>query len=84
MEAMRRVDEIDHLRHALPAAGHVARRAGEPRDDVEATVLGCLAPGPLPVSEVVARVVADGRADEHDVLQALARLRERGAVDLLA
>jgi hypothetical protein len=84
MEAMRRVDEIDHLRHALPAAVHVANQAGEPRDDVETTVLGCLAPGPLPVSEVVARVAANGRADEHDVLQALARLRERGAVALLA
>ncbi len=82
MEAMRRVDEIGHLRTALPAAARVAARADDPRDDVEAAVLARLAPGPLAVSEVVAGVVADGRADDYDVLQALARLRERGIVDL--
>jgi hypothetical protein len=84
MEAMRRVDEIDHLRHALPAATQVAALASDPRDVVETTVLDCLAPGSLPVSEVVARVVAGGGADDYDVLRALARLRERGAVGLLS
>lgn len=85
MEAMRRVDEIDHLRHALPAAaGVVALAGGDAHDDVETAVLDCLAPGSLPVNKVVVTVVADGRADDYDVLQALARLRERGAVDLLA
>ena len=76
MEAMRRVDEIGHLRTALPAVARVAARADDPRDDVEAAVLARLASGPLAVSEVVAGVVADGRADDYDVLQALARLRE--------
>ena len=84
MEAMRRVDEIDHLRHALPATPQVAALAGEARDDIEATVLRYLAPGSMRVSEIVAQVVADGSVDEYDVLQALARLRERGAVGLLA
>ena len=80
MEAMRRVDEIDHLRDALPAATPVAALAGVPRDAVETTVLGYLGPGPLPVNDLVARGVAEGAADEHDVLAALARLRERGVV----
>jgi Domain of unknown function (DUF4388) len=84
MEAMRRVDEIDHLRDALPAATPVAALAGVPRDAVETTVLGYLGPGPLPVNDLVARGVAEGAADEHDVLAALARLRERGVVTLLS
>jgi hypothetical protein len=84
MEAMRRVDEIDHLRHALPAATSVAALVGTPRGAVETAILDCLEPGPLAVGDVVARGVAEGLADEHDVLQALARLQERGIVELLA
>ena len=84
MEAMRRVDEIHHLRHAVPADAHVvALVGGDAHDDVETAVLDCLAPGSLLVNAVVATVVADGHADDYDVLRALARLLERGAVGLL-
>jgi hypothetical protein len=83
MEAMRRVDESGHLRAALPAYARVAFLGGGPDDDVEATVLGQLGPGQRAVGEIVDGALVAGTVDEYDVLRALARLRDRGVVDLL-
>ena len=53
MEAMRRVDEISHLRDALPSYARVAYSAGASQDAVEATVLGHLGPGQRSVGDIV-------------------------------
>ena len=83
MEAMRRVDEIGHLRDALPAPARLQLLGGQADDAVEAKVLGYLGPGERSVGDIVDGALVDGVADEYDVLRAVARLRERGVVKLL-
>ena len=83
MEAMRRVDEIGRLRDALPSFARVTFLGGGPQDLAEATVLGHLGPGQRSVGDIVDGALVDGTADEYDLLQALARLRDRGALRLL-
>jgi hypothetical protein len=83
MEAMRRVDEISHLRDALPASARVTRLIGDAHDAIETTVLGYLQPGQRAVGDIVATALGEGLADEYDVLRALSRLRERGVVQLV-
>ena len=83
MEAMRRVDEISHLRDALPSYARVAFFGGASQDAAEATVLWHLGPGQRSVGDIVEGALHDGIADEYDVLQALTRLRERGIVRLI-
>jgi hypothetical protein len=46
-------------------------------------VLSHLGPGQRAVGDIVDGALVDGTADEYDVLQALARLRDRGVVRLL-
>ncbi len=82
MEAMRRVDEIGHLRDAVPSYGRVTLLGGAPDDPVEATVLGYLGPGQRSVGDIVAGTLVDGTADEYEVLLALGRLCERDVVRL--
>jgi len=84
MEAMRRVDEIGHLRDALPSYARITLLGGNPQDPVEAMVLGHLGPGQRAVGDIVDGALVEGVADEYDVLQALVRLRDRGVVRLLA
>ena len=83
MEAMRRVDESGHLRAALPANARVALVGGTADDEVEAMVLGHLGPGQRAVGDIVDGALVAGTVDEYDVLRALARLRDRGVVDLV-
>ena len=82
MEAMRRVDEIGHLRDALPAFTRLQLLGGQPEDPVEAMVLGYLGPGERSVGDIVDGALVDGVADEYDVLCAVVRLRGRGVVKL--
>jgi hypothetical protein len=83
MEAMRRVDEIRHLRDALPSYARVTFFGGAPGDAIETMVLSHLGPAQHAVGDIVDGALVDGTADEYDVLQALARLRDRGVVRLL-
>jgi hypothetical protein len=83
MEAMRRVDEISHLRDALPTSARVTRLMGDAHDAIETTVLGYLQPEQRAVGDIVATALGEGLADEYDVLRALSRLRERGVVQLV-
>jgi hypothetical protein len=83
MEAMRRVDEIGHLRDAMPSQARAALLGGNAQDAIEATVLGYLEAGQRSVGDIVDRALHDGMADEYEVLQTLLHLRERGIVRLL-
>jgi hypothetical protein len=80
MEGMRRLDETRRLRKRLPAPAKVRLVAGEPRDPLEARVLGYLGPGARRLGDVVAGILVGAHADEYDALEAIASLESRGVI----
>ena len=80
MEGMRRLDELDRLRHALPAPARVRLLGGEAQDEREARVLGYLGPGARRLGDLVAGLLVHGDADECEALSTVQRLAARGVV----